>query len=348
MVMRSILGVVAVAAFFPSAAKAQSSVVRGQVVLQSYGQPLPYTTVSLLSEGIQRLTSDSGTFLLTDLPPGEVRLSFKRIGFTPKDTVLVLVPGATARIRIEMTRLAIQLPEVIVKGRCTNETPFEPRTPYFADLFAQLSQNAERMKLLATAKPFVLRTAAVGGFRDPKKAFVPTRVDTVERGPLPVVRYEPKRVARPGTGRYAGTGVIHVPELPDFADTAFTNNHCFYYTGQARFATDSVIAVDFEPVPWLDKEVDIKGTIYLRIDTYQLVAVVARINRMPAGFGHITEYTHQTRFKEVVPGIPVMFEWELRNVFRNGSPPLVQTGKVFDIRWTDSTRVKIDTVRRFH
>jgi hypothetical protein len=69
---------------------------------------------------------------------------------------------------------------------------------------------------------------------------------------------------------------------------------------------------------------------------------------MPAGFGHIAEYTHQTRFEEVVPGIPVMFEWELRNVFRNGSPPLVQTGKVFDIRWPDSTRVKIDTVRRLH
>jgi hypothetical protein len=34
---------------------------------------------------------------------------------------------------------------------------------------------------------------------------------------------------------------------------------------------------------------------------------------------------------------------ELRNVFRNGSPPFVQSGRVFDIRWTDSTRVKVDT-----
>jgi hypothetical protein len=345
--MRSILGAVAFAAISPLAAYAQSSVVRGQVVLQDDGQPLAFTTVSVPSQGIQRLSSDSGTFLLTNVPLGELRLRFKRIGFTPKDTVVVVASGASARIRIEMTRLAIQLPEVVVNGRCTNETPFEPRTPYFTELFAQLIQNAERMTLLATAKPFVLRTAAVGGFRDPKKGFVPTRVDTVGRGPLPVVRYEPKRVARPGTGRYAGTGVIHVPELPDFADTAFTNNHCFHYAGQTRFETDSVIVVDFEPVPWLDKEVDIKGTIYLRTDSYQLVAVVARTNRMPAGFGHIAEYIHQTRFKEVVPGIPVMIEWELRNVFRNGSPPLIQTGKVFDIRWTDSTRVKIDTVRRF-
>ena len=346
--MRSVLGIFAFAAISPLATHAQSSVVRGQVVLQGDGQPLPYTTVSLLSQGIQRLTSDSGTFVLIDLPPGEVRLRFKRIGFTPKDTVVVLASGEAARIRIEMARLAIRLPEVVVSGRCTNDTPLEPRTPYFAELFAQVSQNAERMTLLATAKPFVMRTASVGGVRDRKKPFVPMRVDTMERGPLPVVRYEPKRVARRGTGPFAGAWMIHMPELADFADTAFTNNHCFHYAGQTRFEMDSVIAVDFEPVPWLDKEVDIKGTIYLRVDNYQLVALMARTNRMPAGSRHIADYTHQTRFKEVVPGIPVMFEWELRNVFRNGSPPFVYTGKVFDIRWIDSTRVKVDTVRRFH
>jgi len=37
-----------------------------------------------------------------------------------------------------------------------------------------------------------------------------------------------------------------------------------------------------------------------------------------------------------------------RNVFRNGSPPFVQTGTVFDMRWTDSTSVKVDTARRLH
>ena len=348
MSMRSILGSVALAAISLSAAHAQSSVVRAQVVLQGDGQPLPYTTVTLLSQGTQRLTSDSGTFVLIDLPPGEARLRFKRIGFVPKDTLVVLTPGATLRIRVEMTRLAISLPAVIVNGRCSNETPFEPRSSILTELFDQVNQHAERMTLLATAKPFVMRAASIGGLRNPDKPFVPMRVDTLERGPLPVVRYEPTRVARRGTGAYAGSWLIHMPELPDFADTAFTNNHCFRYAGQTRFETDSVIAVEFEPVPWLDKEVDIKGTIYLRVDGYQLVALVARTNRMPSDSRHIADYTHQTRFKEVVAGIPVFFEWELRNVFRNGSPPFVQTGKVFDIRWTDSTRVKVDTIPRFH
>jgi hypothetical protein len=346
--MRSILAIFAVFSISLPAAHAQSSVVRGQVVFQGDGQPLPYTTVAVQAQGIQRLTSDSGTFMLVDVPPGEVRLRFKRIGFVPKDTLVVLVPGATARIRVEMTRLAIHLPEVVVSGRCTNETPFEPKPGMLAELFDQVNQNAERMTLLATEKPFVMRAATVGGIRDPKTPFVPTRVDTLERGPLPVVRYEPKRVARRGTGAYAGSWMIHMPELTDFADTVFTNNHCFHYAGQTLFETDSVIAVDFEPVPWLDKEVDIKGTIYLRLHGYQLVALVARTNRLPRDSRHIADYTHETRFKEVVPGIPVMFEWELKNVFRNGSPPFVQTGKVFDIRWTDSTRVKADTAHRLH
>ncbi|MBA3558538.1 MAG: carboxypeptidase-like regulatory domain-containing protein [Gemmatimonadaceae bacterium] len=348
MSMRSILGTFAFAAISLPAAHAQSSVVRGQVVLWDDGQPLPYTTVALLSQGTQRLTSDSGTFVLIDLPPGEVRLRFKRIGFVPKDTLVVLAPGETARIRVEMTHLIINLPAVVVSGRCTNETPFEPKPGILAELFDQVNQNAERMTLLATARPFVMRVASVGGLRNPDRPFVPTRVDTVERGALPVVRYEPKRVARRGTGRYAGSWMIHMPELPDFADTAFTNNHCFRYAGQTRFATDSVIAVDFEPVPWLDKDVDIKGTIYLRVDGYQLVALVARTNRMPSNSRHIADYTHQTRFREVVPGIPVAVDWELRNVYRNGSPPFVQTGKVFDIRWTDATPVKVDTARRLH
>ena len=73
--MRAIPGIVAFLSLSLSAAHAQSSVVRGQVVLQGDGQALPYATVTLVSQGIQRLTSDSGTFvLMVNLPP---RLSMR-------------------------------------------------------------------------------------------------------------------------------------------------------------------------------------------------------------------------------------------------------------------------------
>jgi hypothetical protein len=50
-------------------------------------------------------------------------------------------------------------PAVVVSGRCTNETPFETKSPILAELFDQVNQNAERMTLLATAKPFVMWAA---------------------------------------------------------------------------------------------------------------------------------------------------------------------------------------------
>ena len=54
--------------------------------------------------------------MLRDPPPGEVRLRFRRIGFAPKDTALVAGANDTVRVRIEMTRLALELPAVIVNG----------------------------------------------------------------------------------------------------------------------------------------------------------------------------------------------------------------------------------------
>jgi hypothetical protein len=51
-----------------------------------------------------------------------------------------------------------------LNGTCTDRTPFEERPAMFAELFDQVRQNAERMRLLANERPFVLQTVAVGGF----------------------------------------------------------------------------------------------------------------------------------------------------------------------------------------
>lgn len=338
----SIPRVFALAVFSLPSARAQSALVRGQVVLRDDGQPLPYTTVALVSQGSQRLTSDSGRFVLADLPPGEVRLRFKRIGFVAKDTVLVLAPGAAVRIRVEMTRMAIPLAGMVVSGRCTNETPFEPKSAVLAQLIEQVNQNAERMRLLATARPFIARYATVDKGRDPKRPSAEL-IDTIYRGPLPFVQYEPKDTAQPRTPRtLQNSRYFVIPELASFSDTAFSNNHCFHYAGQKRLDTDSVVAVDFEPVPRLDKARDIAGTIFLRLGDYQLFAVDSRMTHMEPGY-----YSSRTRFKEIVSGIPILFQWELRRLPPRFTVPIIQTGHLIDILWTDSARAKVDTSRRF-
>jgi hypothetical protein len=331
-----------------SVAHAQYATVTGRVVLRDDGQPLGFTTISVLSQGTQRLASDSGTFVLRNLPPGEVRLRFRRIGFAPSDTTFTIAANDTARIRIEMTRLAIPLPEVVVNGTCTDRTPFENRPAFLTQLLDQVKQNAERMRLLAIERPFVIRTVAVGGFRDWSNNIIGKPVvDSIERGPLSTKPYAPRGVVYRGTeGRFKGAWIILLPELSDLADTAFTNNHCLWYAGQERFGADSVIRVDFEPVPWLDKELDLTGSIYLRVDGYQLVGLYTKLNRIPPGNRVLAEYFVHARFREIVSGVPVLSEWELTNVMRNNRPRFVQTGTVIGLKWLDSLVAKPDSGRR--
>jgi hypothetical protein len=324
-------------------ARAQHATVAGDVVLRDGGAPLGFITVSLLAQDKQFLTGATGTFLLRDLPPGEVRLRFRRIGFVPKDTTLTLAPGDTARIHIAMTQLAIQLPEVAVSGRCANETPFEPKPPFMAQLFDQVSQNAQRMVLLAQVRPFVVSWAKVGVLRAADKPDVQIESSAETHGPLPDEPYKPGRVTRRITYNGRPAWGVFPPDLSDFADTTFTNSHCFHYAGQRRFETDSVIAVDFEPVPRLARVMDIAGTLYLRVEGYQLVGLEMHVTPLRDAFSHLQAYTHRSVFTEVAPGVPIATEYVLMNVFRNGRPSFVQTSRVVELRWSD--QVTSDTMR---
>lgn len=340
--MPRLLFILACAGSALSAAGAQGATVTGQVVLRDDGQPLGYTTIGVLSLGTQQLARENGSFSLT-LPAGEVRLRFKRIGFLPKDTVLIVAANDTARIRVEMARLVIKLPAVVVSGACTDKTPLGDKPAIVAELFDQVKQNAERMRLLAQERPFTMTAVNYGRFVDGNNRVTNPRTDTVER-PALLKPYKPRGVVFPITGGpyKGGTGVM-LPELPDLADTAFTNNHCFWYAGQERFGNDSVIRVDFEPVPWLAKELDLEGSIYLRVDGYQLVGLYTKLNRIaPPVNRFLREYTNRARFIELVSGVSVVDESELMNIFRDSRPAYVQTGKVIGIKWLDVPPLRID------
>jgi hypothetical protein len=81
-----------------SAPGAQHATVVGRVVVRDSGEPVGYASVSVLPHGPQRLAGERGPFVLRDLPPGEVRLRFRRIGFAPKDTALVVGANDTVSI----------------------------------------------------------------------------------------------------------------------------------------------------------------------------------------------------------------------------------------------------------
>jgi hypothetical protein len=300
---------------------------------------LGLTTISVPSQGVQRLADDSGTVVLRNLPPGQVALRFRRIGFTPKDTVIVVAANDTARVRIEMQRLVLQLPTVVVDGTCTDRTPFEAKVPVLAELFDQVKQNAERLVLFAKERPFTIQWSEERGPRGPGRPAPATQ--TSSRAALPDEPYAPGHVQR----RVGNVGSVKLPELADIADTAFTNNHCFWYAGQTGFDADSVIQVDFEPVPWLAKDVDLTGSLYVRVNDYRLVGMTTQLNRIPRDFSNLTSYGARARFDELVPGIPILAELEQSNTFRGSrQPTVVATGRKTGVLWLE--RSKRDTLTR--
>lgn len=119
------------------------------------------------------------------------------------------------------------------------------------------------------------------------------------------------------------------------------NNHCFRYAGRTRIGGESVILVEFEPVPWLDQDYDLNGTLYLKVDGYQLVGTFSRLNRISPRMRRngLEEYFHEARFTEIVPGVPLIQSWELVNRYRSDDRPhFVQRGRVIGVEWKDSTR----------
>jgi len=324
-----------------SAARAQQSTVLGRVVARESGHPVANASVSVLPNGTQHLAGEDGSFTLRDLHAGEVRLRFRRIGFAPKDTVLLVAVGDTVRLRIEMNRLALELPAVVA-STCTDRTPFEDKPPILAALYDQVIQNAERLRLLARERPFTIQITNTRGLEG-RTAMI---TDTVVRGPLPEQPYAPKHILRDFQGRKSG-GVM-MPQLTDIADTAFTNNHCLWYAGQQRFGADSVVRVDFEPVPWLAREVDFAGSIYVRVDGYALVGMETRLNRMPGEWSRtVVGYGTRSHFQELVGGVPVIADWEITNTFRGSSTPTVnQRSRVIAVEWSVPPTTARDTVRR--
>ena len=105
-----------------SGASAQPATVAGRANARETGQPVGYAAISVLPRGEERLASASGAFVLPDLPPGEVRLRLRHIGFAPKDTTFVVGANDTAQVRIEMTRLALAL-------RVADSHPLQPPPP---------------------------------------------------------------------------------------------------------------------------------------------------------------------------------------------------------------------------
>lgn len=63
------------------------------------------------------LTTDSGTFMLTDLMPDTVELTVRRIGYKLVATTFVIKPGYQITVAVRMTPSSVRLGTVVVEGQ---------------------------------------------------------------------------------------------------------------------------------------------------------------------------------------------------------------------------------------
>lgn len=246
------------------------------------GHLIPYAQVA--ADGIApMLTDERGRFRLPHTPAAVREIRVRAIGYEPKTVQIRASAGAADTLRISLSPIALRLADVrVTDAVCPTETAGVDIA--IVTVLDQVRLNAERARLIAHDFPYesdVERT-----FADQLGATRPLRVDTVQIASEHAWRYEPGGFVLaqgdslsyrqvPGaqqpvdsTGAIVGESLV-IPQLEDFADTAFVAAHCFRYRGLERVESTSMIRVDVEPIKSI-RTPDVRGSLYLDPATYQI------------------------------------------------------------------------------
>jgi hypothetical protein len=292
------------------AARVDSSLVlAGVVVAMEDGAPLGYSVVSIpaLGElGRERYTTAQGTFAFPGLPAGAHHLRVKHLGYAPRD-VEVRLTQARTELRVELTRVALQLATVRVVAReeCTKPGPPDSTlSPEFATLFEQVRQNADRLRLLVDRYPYryFVERSFFDHLRNGESRLVST--DTVGFRSDHGWRYRPGQMISTVLDGRRREYMMNLPSLVDVVDSAFLANHCFRYAGTDTLSGRTLLRVDFYAAKRL-RVPDVDGAVYLDTATYQIRGARVALTRPPALLRGVQGMTAITVFEEVVPSIPI-------------------------------------------
>ena len=314
-----------------SAAWAQSGTLRGSVVARASGIPLAYSAVEVVGANLERFTTDSGTFILANLPAGDVRLRVRHVGYAPVDTVVTIPAGEMRVVRVELERAAVLLPTVHVTGAlCTSPGQSAASDTALAVAFQQLKLNAEQFRLMSQRYPFasvfvqrfgrLIETTL--GANPATKPGTPDTLDLTTDVDTTVIRsdggwkYQPGVVVALDDSRQAnGQSAygVHIPTLGVFADSTFLDNHCFENAGVVTVDEQRLLRIDFRAAARIPTA-DLDGAMYL--DTARFVIRRSRIwlSRPSPQAASYDSVGVETFFDELLPGIPVIALISGRNV----------------------------------
>jgi len=286
-------------------AGAQSASIHGTVVDAETGRPLPYSAVTIAASGLERLSDDSGHFVLAGLKPDRLVLRVRHIGYAPKETDLALEPSQSRDVRIELRRIAIRLAGIRVEASQACVEPGRPRADVdssLATVFQQLEQNAQQYRLITTRYPFesIVRQYyaynTTAGTAPIREGTMVVRSDGHEH-------YEPGGViVQRGAGR-----AVAIPTLAVFTDGAFLDAHCFQTGGLQQIDGEQLFRIDFRAAEKIDAP-DLDGSIYLDPDNFVIRRSEVRVSKLSHGLNEFDSIAVTSRFEEIFPGVPIVAE----------------------------------------
>lgn len=284
----------------------------GYVTAQPSGQPLGLADATVQRLGIGTFASAAGIFRLRGLPAGPLTIRVRRMGFRPASVSLTIVAGREDTVHVALVPVALELDRVRVTDALCPRRPGGDTTTLA--ILGQIRMNAERNQLLAHDFPFVSSMERTIGNEQGSG-----RIRGIDGGAAPVDtilvngehdwRYAPGHLIvpierEPVAGARDG---MMVPQLIDFADDSFVDNHCFRYVGVTDIDGARRVRVDFEPIKSI-REPDLRGSMYLDTASYQLVRTTLLMQRPSPGApaNVVWDVRVDTWFREILPALPII------------------------------------------
>jgi len=290
-----------------------AATVRG-TVRATTGEAVAYASVALPPAFGARFTDDSGVFVFTGVPPGTYRLVARQVGYTPRDTAVVVQAGASVTVGVALERFVVELSAITVVGararqgglwRCTNPgVPDSTQDPAVAAVFGQLSENAQRFLLLADSYPAFYRLERRFGRHDPEfERLVVNRTDTVGLRTDTRWRYAPGHLLADMPVGHGRTELqVQLPTLPDFADPVFLQNHCFRLEGLDTIGGGDYVRLDFRAAERI-VDPDADGSAYLDPGTYLIRYTRVWLTRPERAATGLASFQATVGFREILPNL---------------------------------------------
>lgn len=280
-------------------------------VLRDGGTPLPFARVTLMREGAadsvlrEVVASADGRFVLRDISAGTYRVIARQIGFRPAEAAVIIADGAPAVLTLQMERLAIALPEVIVEASelsCADSAMRAGRDdPRLEVLRGLLVENSARISAFVRSYPIeVQMRSRMTTFGAAGEALL-VKEDSLSVVGKPGDDYRPGDVLQPRReGRRLLGYRINIPNMGAIGSPGFQRSHCFAFGGGEMIDGRPTLRLLVAPDGPALRVTDVAGAFYLDAQSGILRRSELSLTNIPRE--SLGQVTLETEFAEPFPG----------------------------------------------